>query len=70
MFQHIRHDYNVYSRSLRNRALWAMALYRFGQWAERQRLPPLRWGLGKIYGFCTIFAPWVARNLTTCGRFL
>ena len=57
MFQHIRHDYNVYGRSLRNRALWAMATYRFGQWAERQRLPPLRWGLGKIYGFCTIFSP-------------
>jgi serine O-acetyltransferase len=57
MFEHIRHDFEVYGRSLRQRALWAMVLYRFGRWADRQRFEPLRWGLGKIYGFCTIFAP-------------
>ncbi|HVP72491.1 MAG TPA: serine acetyltransferase [Phycisphaerales bacterium] len=57
MFERIRHDFNVYGRSWRHRALWAMALYRFGQWGERQRLQPLRWLLGKIYGFCAVFAP-------------
>jgi serine O-acetyltransferase len=56
MFERIRHDYRVYG-SLRQRALWAMILYRFGQWAERQRFAPLRWVLGKVYGFCSIFAP-------------
>jgi serine O-acetyltransferase len=57
MFKHIRHDFSVHGRSWRNRAWWAMVLYRFGRWAQQQRFAPLRWLLGKIYGFCTIFSP-------------
>lgn len=56
MFDRIRHDYRVY-RSIWERAFWAMLHYRFGQWAERLRFAPLRWLLGKIYRFFSIFMP-------------
>lgn len=55
MFEHIRDDYRLY-RSLRNRALWAVALYRFGRWSWT--LPaPFRWLTGKVYGLLGVFAP-------------
>ena len=57
MFDHVRSDYRTHGRSLRNRALWAMALYRFGRWSMVLRFAPLRWATGKIYGLCTVFAP-------------
>ena len=55
MFEHIRDDYRVY-KSVRNRAFWALALYRFGRWAWT--LPAsLRWVMGKVYGLLVTFAP-------------
>ena len=57
MFEQIRKDYTVHGRSLSNPALWAMAVYRFGQWADRLRPVPLRWLFGKAYGALMIFAP-------------
>jgi serine O-acetyltransferase len=55
VLEHIRSDYRLY-RSVRNRALWAMALYRFGRWSRG--LPaPLRWLTGKAYGLLGVFAP-------------
>ena len=38
MFERIREDYAVHGRSLTNPALWAMALYRFGQWQRARRV--------------------------------
>ncbi len=57
MFQNIRQDFRIHGRLLRNRAFWALVLYRFGRWSARLRPPPLRWVAGKLYGACTIFAP-------------
>lgn len=57
MFERIREDYAIHGRMLRERALWAMAVYRFGQWAERSRMRPLRWLFGKVYGVFMIFTP-------------
>jgi serine O-acetyltransferase len=57
MFDYIRHDFDVYKRSLANRAYWGMVLYRFGRWAERIRFAPLRWICNKTYGFINIFWP-------------
>jgi serine O-acetyltransferase len=57
MFERIREDYAVHGRLLRERALWAMAVYRFGQWADRLRPAPLRWLFGKSYGVLIVFAP-------------
>jgi serine O-acetyltransferase len=57
MFERIREDYAVHGRSLRDPALWAMSVYRFGQWADRLRPLPLRWLFGKVYGVLMIFAP-------------
>jgi serine O-acetyltransferase len=42
-------DYRRHHSSLRNPALWAIATYRFGRWADK--LPPgLRMVGGKLYG--------------------
>jgi serine O-acetyltransferase len=57
MFERIREDYAVHERSLSNPALWAMGIFRFGQWANRLRPPLLRWLFGKIYGVLMIFGP-------------
>lgn len=37
---------------LREQSLWAIAVYRFGRWADRLRCAPLRWIFGRIYWFC------------------
>jgi serine O-acetyltransferase len=57
MFENVRRDYLTHGRSLRNRALWALVLYRFGRWALARRFAPLRWAGGKIYGAVGVFAP-------------
>ena len=57
MFDRFREDYYLYGRRLRERALWAMAVYRFGQWVDGFRLRPLRWLGGKVYGACQTVAP-------------
>ena len=45
----LRADYRRHGGSLRNPAFWAIATYRFGNWADD--LPgPLRWVGGKVYG--------------------
>jgi serine O-acetyltransferase len=45
----IRADYVRHGRALRNPALWALAVYRFGNWSNE--LPgPARWLTSKAYG--------------------
>ena len=56
MFEWIREDYEVH-RSWRHRAFWAMLLLRFGQWSLRLQFLPLRWVMGKVYGFFRTFSP-------------
>jgi serine O-acetyltransferase len=55
MFENIRADYALH-RPLRNRALWALVVYRFGRWSMQQRFAPWRWLGSKIYGVAQIFA--------------
>jgi serine O-acetyltransferase len=50
MFRNIRNDYAFYGRTMLSRPFWTMALYRFGQYADRQRFKPARWLGGKFYG--------------------
>jgi serine O-acetyltransferase len=59
MFDRLRQDYWLYKRNPLERALWAMTLYRFGQWVAEFRFKPLRWLGGKAYGLCFAFSPWV-----------
>ncbi len=74
MFEHIRKDYDTHGRALRNRALWGMALYRFGRWSLALRFGPARWFTGKIYGLLNIVAPvltgvGIDRNMVVGERF-
>lgn len=55
MFDNIRADYALH-RPLRNRALWALVVYRFGGWSMRLKFPPWRWLTSKVYGLAQIFA--------------
>lgn len=55
MFDNIRADYALH-RPLRNRALWALVVYRFGRWSMQRKFPPWRWLTSKIYGLLNIFS--------------
>jgi serine O-acetyltransferase len=57
MCQRMREDFVLHGRSWRHRALWALALYRFGQWAMQMRPGPFRWLANKLYGTLSIFSP-------------
>ena len=53
MFENVRDDYARHGHQLRNRAFWALAVYRFGRWS--MGLPPLlRWLTGKLYGVASL----------------
>ena len=60
MFENIREDYDTNGRRLRNRALWALWVYRFGRWAQELRFAPARWLLGKVYGVLIVLCPIVS----------
>jgi serine O-acetyltransferase len=49
MFGRLRDDYVRHGSTLKNTALWALAVYRFGRWSSR-RAQPLRWLTSKVYG--------------------
>lgn len=53
MFDNIRADYALH-RPLRNRALWALVVYRFGKWSSQRKFPPWRWLTSKVYGIASI----------------
>jgi serine O-acetyltransferase len=46
-----REDLKRYPRKpfFREQSIWAIAIFRFGQWNDRQRRGPLQWFLDKIY---------------------
>lgn len=49
MFGRLRDDYSRHGSNLKNTALWALAVYRFGTWSSR-RAQPMRWITSKVYG--------------------
>lgn len=55
MFDNIRADYALH-RPLRNRAFWALVVYRFGRWSMERKFPPWRWLTSKVYGVLTILS--------------
>lgn len=57
MFKRIRQDYWLYGRNPLDRCLWAMVLYRFGQWADESPVRPLRCLGGKLYGALMRLSP-------------
>ena len=57
MFRRLLQDYWLYGRRPLDRALWAMALYRFGEWVDGWRLAPMRWLGDKAYGLLFAFSP-------------
>jgi serine O-acetyltransferase len=50
MFDQLREDYKRHESSVLNPALWAVLNYRYGVWAARIELAPLRWLASKMYG--------------------
>jgi serine O-acetyltransferase len=54
MFERFRDDYVRHGSKLKNTALWALAVYRFGAWALEQP-QPLRWLASKLYGALQLF---------------
>jgi serine O-acetyltransferase len=50
MFEQVIADFRRHDSSLLNRAFWAMAVYRYGNWANRLPPGPLRWFGSKLYG--------------------
>lgn len=63
MFQNIKQDYIIHGRSLKNRAFWAMVVFRFGKWSMSIKLRPLRWFISKIYGFLRLISE-IVTNIT------
>jgi serine O-acetyltransferase len=59
MFKRLQKDYWLYGRNPLERAFWAMAVYRFGQWANETPVKPLNWLGGKIYGLLFAFTPMI-----------
>jgi len=49
-FELLKADYRNHGRTLANRSLWAMAVYRYGRWSMQRRTPAARWFTSKIYG--------------------
>lgn len=50
MFKLLRSDYDRHGRSLLNPTFWAISNFRFGNWIQKIKLPPVRWLAYKLYG--------------------
>lgn len=50
-------DYVTHGRRLHNRAVWAMAIYRYGRWVDSLRPSPFRGILNKVYAVLSIVGP-------------
>jgi serine O-acetyltransferase len=68
----LRADFRNHGGKLANRALWAMAVYRFGRWSFQQKSPAMRWVTSKIYGALSPLSRFVTGvtldRLTRVGR--
>jgi serine O-acetyltransferase len=56
-------DYIRHGRSLTDPGLWALAVWRFGNWASTIPVSPLRWFGSKMYGGATILVQATTGNL-------
>ena len=56
-FSRVCEDWRIHGRSWGNRAFWAMAFFRTGQWILQLRPSPLRSLLNAIYVIASTFAP-------------
>jgi serine O-acetyltransferase len=56
MLKEIRDDYVRHGRSLRNRAVWALAVYRYGVWSLGVRSRPLRALAGGVYALLYVLS--------------
>jgi serine O-acetyltransferase len=56
-------DYLRHERSLTDPGLWALAVWRFGNWAGELRAPPLRWLGSKVYGGAVVLVQATTGNL-------
>lgn len=50
MFDQVRQDYERHGKSLKNPAMWAMAVYRYGRWTRTLTDSRVRWVARKLYG--------------------
>ena len=50
-------DWLLYKCNPLDRCLWAMMVYRLGQWVGESRVAPFRWAGGKVYGLASRVAP-------------
>ncbi|TPV92613.1 MAG: serine acetyltransferase [Myxococcales bacterium FL481] len=51
-----RADYHRHGGRLTERTVWAMLVFRFGQYTLSLRFPPWRWAASKIYGLLRLFS--------------
>ena len=49
MFENLKEDWHTHDRDLTRRGLWAMAVYRFGNWRYTLRSPALRKPFSLLY---------------------
>ena len=54
LLEEIRGDHRRHGGDWRNRAVWALAVYRFGRWAMARRSPLVRRLLGGVYGVLNV----------------
>lgn len=50
-------DYVTHGRNVRNRAVWAMALFRYGRWVDSLRPSPFKPMLNAVYVIVNTIAP-------------
>jgi serine O-acetyltransferase len=50
LVRQLRDDYQRHGASLKNPAMWAMAVYRYGSWVNNLPPSPFRWVASKAYG--------------------
>ena len=56
MFENLKEDFHAHDRDLTRRGLWAMAVYRFGNWRYTLRSPLLRKPFSLLYKLLKIFS--------------
>jgi serine O-acetyltransferase len=56
-------DYLRHGRSFTDPGLWALAIWRFGNWTSTLPAPPLRWIGSKLYGGAVVFVQATTGNL-------
>ncbi len=56
MLNEIRADYRLHGSSWKERALWALVVYRIGNWAEKRPSKVGRWFFSKVYGVLNLLS--------------